>query len=132
MYQTKLVTYIYMCPQNASCIPKSSSSLPSPFPTNISYLFHISLNPPFPTQFSRHILSNVFHLTFYISVVFQKRKCYVVSVVPRVNYIYIFIKLQTLTRHIFPDVFTHWPCKVSPRHVNTQTPKHSGTEVMSS
>jgi len=106
MYQTKLVTYIYMCPQNASCIPKSSSSLPSPFATDMSYPFHIPLNPPFPTQFSRHILSNVFHLTFYISVVFQKCKCCVVSVVSRVNYIYNFIKLQTLTHHIFPNIHT--------------------------
>jgi len=70
------------------------------------FIFHIPLNPPFPTQFSRHILSNVFHLTLYISVVFQKRKCCVVSVVSRVKYIFTFIKLQTSTHHIFPNVHT--------------------------
>jgi len=69
MYQATLDTYINICPQRSSYIFKPTSKFPSYFVTNISYPFHISLNHQFPTQFSRHILSNVFDLSFHIAAV---------------------------------------------------------------
>jgi hypothetical protein len=48
---------------------QSSSSSPS-----VSLLtFHIHFKPPFSTQFSLHILSNVFDQSFHIAAVFYKR-----------------------------------------------------------
>jgi hypothetical protein len=73
MYQPKLDTYINISPLSASCIPKPSNSFPLPFATNIPYPFHISLNPQFPTQFSRHIPSNPFVQSFHISFAFHNR-----------------------------------------------------------
>jgi len=66
-------TYINICLQHASYITQWSSSFPSPFATNLSYPFHISLNPQFPTQFSSHILSNVFDNSSRIAALFQNR-----------------------------------------------------------
>jgi hypothetical protein len=43
------------------------------FETNISNQFQIFFKPQFATQFSHHILSNVFDQSFHISVVFQNR-----------------------------------------------------------
>jgi len=58
--------------------------------TNISYAFHISPKPPLTTQFSRHFLSYEFDLSFHIAAIFQRRKSCVLSVVSRVNYLYIY------------------------------------------
>jgi len=85
MYQPTLDTYINICSQSVSYILKSSSSFPSPVATNISYPFHISSKPPLATQFSRHILSNVFDQSFNIAAVFQN----VLSVVSHINYLYV-------------------------------------------
>jgi len=46
-------------PHSARYILEYTSSFPSTFTTNISYPFYNYFKLPFPTQFSRHILSNV-------------------------------------------------------------------------
>ena len=84
------ITYISICSQCASYILESSSSFPSPFTTDISYPFHISLKPPFATQFSHHILSNVFNLSFCIAAVFHNRQFCVFSIMSHMNYWYMY------------------------------------------
>ena len=75
MYQPKFDPYNNICIQSASYILESSGTFPSPFATNISNPFHISLNPPPATQFSRHVLSNVFDQSFDISAVSKSPPC---------------------------------------------------------
>jgi len=65
------VRYLSIWLQSPDYIVASTSSFPSPFATNSSYPFHISFKPPFATQFSRHIMFNVFDQSFHISAVFQ-------------------------------------------------------------
>ena len=86
IYQATFVTNINIYPQNASYITESSRIFPSLFATNISYRFHISQNPTLPTQFSLHILSNVFDNFFpYYSCVSKSRfdlfclPCYILN-----------------------------------------------------
>jgi len=99
MFQATFVTYINIRPQNASYIPKYSSSFPSRFATNILHSFLISPKPQLTTKFSRHILSSVFDLPFHIAAVFQERKCCVVFVGSRVNYLYIHLITNINTSH---------------------------------
>jgi hypothetical protein len=102
MYQPTLDTWS----QNFSYVPEISRSFPSDFFTNISYQFHISFKPPFATQLSRHILSNVFVKSFHIAVVFQYRtfdlSCLSYHVLIKYNY----LELKSITQHLFRDVFT--------------------------
>jgi hypothetical protein len=128
-YQPTLDTYIKICPQSASYILKSSSSLPSDIATNISYQFHISFKQPFVTQFSRHILSTVFYQSFHISAVFQNCQFCVLSVVSHANYLYVY--LITNINITYFETSSQMSREVSARHANVQTPKHNGTEVMS-
>ena len=66
------VTYLHQY-LASKCVPETSSSFPSTSSTNISYPFHISFKPPFPNQFSCHIMYNVFDQSFYVSALFQNR-----------------------------------------------------------
>ena len=99
MYQPPSNTYINICPHSASYIPKSSSSFPSTFATNISYPFHISLNKQFPTQFSCHILSKVSQQSFHIAAMIQNSQSCVLSVVSRLNYLYLYLITNINTAH---------------------------------
>jgi len=94
MYQATLVTYINNCPQISSYILKPTSNFPPPFATNLSYTFHISLNPQFPTQFAHHTRSNVFDQSIHISVVFQNRAFDLLCLSCRLWIFYTCFKLQ--------------------------------------
>ena len=113
--------YTNTCLQNASYILVSSSSFPSPFATNISYPFHISLNPQFPTQFSRHILSNVSQDSFHIVTVFQNHQLCVLSVVLRLKYLNLYPITNINTAHISKShhsghvTFQHAICTQNPQ-----------------
>ena len=121
MYQPTSDTCINICPQSASYILVSSSSFPSPFATNVSYPFLISLNPPLATQFSRHILSNVFDHSVHIAAVFHNCQFCVLSVVSHMNYLYVYritnIKTTAILKrsHICHVKCQHAMCTYKPQ-----------------
>jgi len=101
MHQPTSDTYINICLHNASYITEWSSSFPSLFATNLSYPFHISLNPTLPTQFSRHILSNVFHNFFRTTALFQNRHL-MFSLPCHILIMYKYIVLIPSSQHLIP------------------------------
>jgi len=86
-YQPTLDTSINICPQIDGYNLEYLSSFPSALATKISYPFYISLKPPLATQFSRHIVSNVFDQSFHISTVFQNRIFDLLPVMQHAHYL---------------------------------------------
>ena len=74
----------------SKCTPKFSSSLGSPFATNMPYSFHFSFKPPITIQFSRHVLCNGFDYSFYIAAMFPNRPFHVLCVMSLMVYLYFY------------------------------------------
>jgi hypothetical protein len=89
MHQATFDTYIKICPQIARYIPKSSSSFPSPFATNIAYPFHISLDrhsqPSSNTTFC--LMCSISLSTYQLCL--KPQLCFF-SVRPHRNYLYMY------------------------------------------
>ena len=91
---------------NCQLYSRIFKQLPFTFATTISYPYHISLNPPLATQFSRHILSKVFDQSFHISGVFQNPHLVRFCLPCHVLIIYTCTELQAFAQHLFRNVFT--------------------------
>jgi len=96
---------------------------------HIHFTFISSHHLQLATQFSRHILSNVFNQCFHISTVFQNGPFFLFCLSCHIRIVYNCIVLKSLIKHFVP--FSEWSREVSAPHVNVQIPKHSKTEIMS-
>jgi hypothetical protein len=101
------VRYVHKyLPQIDGYILESLSSSSPAFVTNILYPFHISFKPPFATQFSLHILSDVFDQSSHFSTVFQNRTFDLSCLSSHMILMYKCSLLKSLIRHLFQNVLT--------------------------
>jgi len=127
-YVQTLDIYVNILSQIYSYISKYFTNFSCVFATNISYPLHISLNQSLATQFSRHILSKLFDLSFHISAVSKSPMlCFVCHVTFQ---LYIRVSTYKLYLNTYLETTSQWSREVSQGHMQTKSPTHSGIELM--